>query len=437
MSSDIPAPEAIRAALERIVTSPQLESSPSLCRFLRYVVEETLAGRGGQIKEYSLGAEVFARGDDFDPRIDPIVRVQARNLRARMAKYYEGPGADDAVSDRSAQAHLRSGVYIQEAPGATQPAPARKSCRRRAASRAAKLAARRPRSRPAPPLDARRAGQKTPVRVVAAAILVAVAGGALSWPIKPAHYETARTRSASAGSVYPRPFPDGPAQRKGASRAASSASSAPSRRTRDSPPLTPAWRTPTTSSRSTDTCCPPRAWRRPAPPPNTRSSSIPISPKDTSRSPPLSKRTTGTGPRRNASTAAPSHLNPGAAGRAPLVRHVPARPGPPRRGAAGTAARRAACAGLGNDQRQSRLRAHVQGQLQLGPGTGGARRGVEPRLRSRRSCCSPTPIAAWRAKPKRKPRSRAPSRRPGTIRTASPRWPGPTRATAPTRRARC
>src|SRR5436190_2999424 len=97
MSSDIPAPEAIRAALERIVSSPQLESSPSLCRFLRYVVEETLAGRGGQIKEYSLGAEVFARGDDFDPRIDPIVRVQARNLRARMAKYYEGPGADEPV----------------------------------------------------------------------------------------------------------------------------------------------------------------------------------------------------------------------------------------------------------------------------------------------------------------------------------------------------
>src|SRR3954465_9135874 len=97
MSPDIPGPDAIRAALERLVTSPQLESSPSLCRFLRYVVEETLAGRGGQIKEYSLGAEVFSRGDDFDPRIDPIVRVQARNLRARMARYYQGPGATEAV----------------------------------------------------------------------------------------------------------------------------------------------------------------------------------------------------------------------------------------------------------------------------------------------------------------------------------------------------
>src|SRR3954451_10542198 len=80
-----------------MVSSPQLESSPSLCRFLRYVVEETLAGRGGLIKEYSLGAEVFCRGDDFDPRIDPIVRVQARNLRARMVRYYEGPGATEPI----------------------------------------------------------------------------------------------------------------------------------------------------------------------------------------------------------------------------------------------------------------------------------------------------------------------------------------------------
>ena len=56
-------------------------------------MEETLAGRGGNIKEYSLGLEVFHRGESFDPRIDPIVRVQARNLRIRLARYYAGPGA--------------------------------------------------------------------------------------------------------------------------------------------------------------------------------------------------------------------------------------------------------------------------------------------------------------------------------------------------------
>jgi serine/threonine-protein kinase len=83
--------------LDRIVTGPPLASSPSLCRFLRYVVEETLAARSGSLKEYSLGVVVFERGDEFDPRLDPIVRVQARNLRVRLAQYYDGTGVGDPV----------------------------------------------------------------------------------------------------------------------------------------------------------------------------------------------------------------------------------------------------------------------------------------------------------------------------------------------------
>jgi hypothetical protein len=90
-------PESIRYSLERVLMSPVLEPCPSLCRFLRYVVEETLAARGDAIKEYTLGLEVFERGPQFDPRADPIVRVQARNLRARLARYYDGPGANDPV----------------------------------------------------------------------------------------------------------------------------------------------------------------------------------------------------------------------------------------------------------------------------------------------------------------------------------------------------
>jgi hypothetical protein len=91
--SDPLAPESIRSAVDKAVASPQLDSCPSLCRFLRYVVEETLAGRGPNIKEYTLGLEVFHRGESFDPRLDPIVRVQARNLRIRLGRYYAGPGA--------------------------------------------------------------------------------------------------------------------------------------------------------------------------------------------------------------------------------------------------------------------------------------------------------------------------------------------------------
>lgn len=68
-----------------------------LSRFLRFTVEKTLAGEGGELKEYRLGTDVYDRGADFDPRVDPIVRVEARRLRARLAEYYDGAGRSDAV----------------------------------------------------------------------------------------------------------------------------------------------------------------------------------------------------------------------------------------------------------------------------------------------------------------------------------------------------
>ena len=90
-------PDEVRAHLEHVLASAGFASAPSLARFLRYVVEETLAGRGGDLKEFTLGARIFGRGEAFDPRIDPIVRVQARNLRSKLERYYAGPGPGDGV----------------------------------------------------------------------------------------------------------------------------------------------------------------------------------------------------------------------------------------------------------------------------------------------------------------------------------------------------
>jgi tetratricopeptide (TPR) repeat protein len=90
-------PESVSRQMERMIAHPPLVSSPSLSRFLRYIVEETLAGRGEAITEFSLGVRVFNRGEDFNPRMDPIVRVQAHHLRARMVKFYAGPGVNDTV----------------------------------------------------------------------------------------------------------------------------------------------------------------------------------------------------------------------------------------------------------------------------------------------------------------------------------------------------
>jgi adenylate cyclase len=89
--------ESLRAQLEKILSSTTFGSAQRLSRFLRYTVELTLQGRGDQIKEYRLGLEVFDRNQSYDPRIDPIVRVEAGRLRSKLKAYYEEEGRDDPI----------------------------------------------------------------------------------------------------------------------------------------------------------------------------------------------------------------------------------------------------------------------------------------------------------------------------------------------------
>lgn len=68
-----------------------------MARFLRLAVEHALAGKSDELKEYLIGLEVFDRPASYDPRVDPIVRVEARRLRAKLRAYYDGDGRNDAV----------------------------------------------------------------------------------------------------------------------------------------------------------------------------------------------------------------------------------------------------------------------------------------------------------------------------------------------------
>src|SRR5512136_1313565 len=86
--ADPPSAEEVRACLEKVEACSGLKGSERLRRFLRLVVEETLAGRGDRLKEYVLGVEALERPASFDPRTDPVVRVEARRLRAKLADYY-------------------------------------------------------------------------------------------------------------------------------------------------------------------------------------------------------------------------------------------------------------------------------------------------------------------------------------------------------------
>ena len=90
-------PAAVRAALEKVLAADCLRDAELLRRFLRHVVERTLAGAAGELKEYSLGIDLFGRDASYDPRLDPVVRMAARRLRVKLQEYYERDGRGDPL----------------------------------------------------------------------------------------------------------------------------------------------------------------------------------------------------------------------------------------------------------------------------------------------------------------------------------------------------
>jgi hypothetical protein len=87
----------IRIQLGRVLGSRFLDNSPRLASFLRYVVEETLAGRADRIKAYTVGLGALGRDESFDPMHDPIVRVEAVRLRRALEHYYASVGSEDPI----------------------------------------------------------------------------------------------------------------------------------------------------------------------------------------------------------------------------------------------------------------------------------------------------------------------------------------------------
>ncbi|MBX3583084.1 MAG: hypothetical protein KF810_14430 [Rhizobiaceae bacterium] len=87
-SASPPDPEAIRAHLKTLLSSPEFSATERGRSFLTYVVEQTLAGHADRIKAYTIAVEVFGRSASFDPQNDPIVRMEAGRLRLALEKYY-------------------------------------------------------------------------------------------------------------------------------------------------------------------------------------------------------------------------------------------------------------------------------------------------------------------------------------------------------------
>lgn len=97
----------VRTELDQILRSRVFIQSHRIRRFLQFIVEESLLGQPHRLKEYPIGLEVFDRREAFDPRVDSIVRVEARRLRNKLEEYYRFEGRDDHI-----RILLRKGSYM-------------------------------------------------------------------------------------------------------------------------------------------------------------------------------------------------------------------------------------------------------------------------------------------------------------------------------------
>jgi adenylate cyclase len=92
-----PDPNQVQAQLDRILSSPEFTGSPRLGEFLRCVTHLVLNGNSRSIKQYTIAAEVYGRDSSFNPKVDPLVRVEAGRLRRVLNKYYAGSGRQDSL----------------------------------------------------------------------------------------------------------------------------------------------------------------------------------------------------------------------------------------------------------------------------------------------------------------------------------------------------
>lgn len=132
-SSDGPDHDAITRHVERLLQSSAFAGSRRSQTFLRYVVAETLAGRGHDIKERNIAIDVFRKGAAFNPQTESIVRVNAGEVRKRLKAAYEGGLGDDFEIDLpigTYQPVFRSKPPVAKVVSAPEPAPVVQPTRR-------------------------------------------------------------------------------------------------------------------------------------------------------------------------------------------------------------------------------------------------------------------------------------------------------------------
>jgi hypothetical protein len=120
-----------REELRRVLESKNFARAPRKTRFLEFVSEQTFLGNSDNLNEYLIGVEVYGRGASFNAQEDPIVRVQAHDIRRLLKQYYEEEGRDSLI-----RLELPAGHYV--------PSFARSTVEQAAEEPAAELAVEQP-----------------------------------------------------------------------------------------------------------------------------------------------------------------------------------------------------------------------------------------------------------------------------------------------------
>ena len=105
-----PPAEQIEFALARMEHSAAFRGSSRHRALLRHLVSRMLGDEVAALKESVIAVEVFGRpAATFDPKLDTIVRVEARRLRARLSNYYRDEGRDAPI-----RIELPVGSYVPQ-----------------------------------------------------------------------------------------------------------------------------------------------------------------------------------------------------------------------------------------------------------------------------------------------------------------------------------
>ena len=99
--------KAISHQLELMLANPIFNATPKRVAILKYVVSQTLAGKGRDIKDDMVAVEVFGRGQDFDQTVAHIVKIQTDILRRTLVRYYETTSKNEPI-----RIDIPKGTYV-------------------------------------------------------------------------------------------------------------------------------------------------------------------------------------------------------------------------------------------------------------------------------------------------------------------------------------